>query len=129
MKEIQNVYDYFQENNADYQVEKQTHFNLTQEIYEAITLFQNSNMLKKLLISVPNNYKLHDNGYTCFHYASEIGSIEMLNYIKEHGDDPNFRCHSGITPIMLASLKGHISCINALIEFGANTGMKDFQLG
>ena len=127
--ELTKISEYAKQIDNEIRYEKIVSYQKCEEIYEAITLFRSPTLLQKLLGNFPKDYPLHENGYTVFHYASEIGSFRMIEIIHEHGDDPNKGSASGITPLMLASSRGHIQCIYLLINYGGNLNLRDLSFG
>lgn len=129
IQELQKVCEYSLGITDQFRCEKVMTFEKCQEIYEAITLFRSPIMLKRLLANFPINYKLHENGHTCLHYASEIGNYEMIDLIVKHGDDVNVKSAAGVAPLHLASANGHVYCIDLLVSKGADIRVKDRQFG
>eukprot|EP00300_Choanocystis_sp_HF-7_P012087 c17742_g1_i1.p1 GENE.c17742_g1_i1~~c17742_g1_i1.p1 ORF type:complete len:722 (+),score=127.26 c17742_g1_i1:33-2168(+) len=52
--------------------------------------------------------------------AREAATDAMLHTLVEAGADLNAQTRDGSTPLILASSFGHVSCINVLLELGAN---------
>ncbi len=61
--------------------------------------------------------------------ASQHGRVDVLKILLESGEDPSrfnpFGFHGHSTPLHQAALAGHFSTVRLLIEFGANTELKD----
>lgn len=129
LMELNNVADYSRSIEQYYVYTKVLPYEQRQEIYEAIILFKSPMLLEKLLRNFPKDYSLDEKGYTIYHIASEIGSIEMLRIIKDHGDDPNRGTNSGLTPIMIACSQGHTMCVSFLHQYGADILQKDTVFG
>jgi ankyrin repeat protein len=127
--ELQQVIQYANEISEATGYQKPVSYNKAQELYEAVALFRSPELFKRLLKDVPVDLVLNEDGYTCYHYVSEIGDIKMIQMLEEHGDDPNKTTGSGLTPLMLASSKGNIPVILLLVKNGADLDSKDFQLG
>lgn len=60
-------------------------------------------------------------GYTAFHYACSLGHMEVLKQVLI---DVNKATTNGLTPLILASGKGHIEVVRYLIELGAQQDLK-----
>ena len=77
------------------------------------------------------NIHLQDkNGFTCLHYASERGHVEVVSKLlavgaKENPDYVNAPNHSGSTPLMVTCYNGHVNIATYLVEHGANIHLQD----
>ena len=60
-------------------------------------------------------------GYTALHYASRAGNIRIIEYLLDHGADPNAQTKTGKdTPLHRASYQGHDIIVSLLMKRGAN---------
>lgn len=100
-----------------------------QTIYESITLFKSPTMFKRLLKSLPSNYRLHPNGFTVTHYICEQGNMVMLEEVQKHQDNLDLQSKAGLTPSMIAAGRGNIACLSFLIKNGCDLYKKDFVHG
>ena len=91
--------------------EKVVSYELVQQVYEAITLFKDVEMLKKLLRWLPKDYRLHSNGFTAAHYVSDVGGLKMIEEVKRLRYDLGMQSKAGLTPCMLAAAKGHLNIV------------------
>lgn len=76
----------------------------------------------KQLIENGTSPDIRDNsGYTALHYASRAGNIQIIEYLLDHGADPNVQTKSGKdTPLHRASYQGHDIIVALLLRRGAN---------
>ncbi|XP_030384815.1 myotrophin [Scaptodrosophila lebanonensis] len=54
------------------------------------------------------------------HYAADFGQLKVLKFLIEMGADVNKSDKHGITPLLAAVWEGHTSCVQLLLEKGAN---------
>ncbi|XP_073023039.1 putative E3 ubiquitin-protein ligase XBAT31 isoform X1 [Primulina eburnea] len=66
---------------------------------------------------------------SALHIAAENGQIEVLSYLLDASVKPDVLNRFKQTPLMLAAMRGNISCVNKLIEAGANILMFDARSG
>ncbi|XP_023518232.1 putative E3 ubiquitin-protein ligase XBAT31 [Cucurbita pepo subsp. pepo] len=59
------------------------------------------------------------------HIAAAYGQIEILNMLLDRSVNPDVLNRNKQTPLMLATMNGKISCVQRLIEAGANILMFD----
>jgi ankyrin repeat protein len=65
-------------------------------------------------------------GYEALHYAALHGKEASLKYLlQQKGLKVNVSSPSGETPAMLASKRGHLTCLKALIQRGASPSVID----
>ena len=70
------------------------------------------------------NMGLQDkNGERALHYA--VGSCDILGCLIRNGANVNTCAHDNSTPLMKASLKGHMNAVILLVECGANMDQQD----
>lgn len=74
-------------------------------------------------------YDLQDNsGNTALHVAAFKGCEESVKCLLGSGDSKNIKNKAGKTPFMLACLKGHIACAEALFSAGDQDSAGDTPL-
>ena len=70
----------------------------------------------------------HDNPSLLF-FACLSGNAAVARYIAERlvaeGRDPHVPTGDGATPVCIAALYGHESCLRALVEFGGDPNQAD----
>lgn len=73
--------------------------------------------------------KRDNDGNTAVYHAIGVGieSLYILQYLLEHGGDPNLRSTIGTSPLMQASLEGVVSQARLLISKGALVNDADFR--
>ena len=60
-------------------------------------------------------------GYTALHYASRAGNNKIVEYLLDHGANPNAQTKSGKeTPLHRAAYQGHDTTVTLLLKHGAN---------
>ena len=73
-------------------------------------------------------------GYSACHYAAAYGHeevVRMLAFLSSEDAghlfklDLDLRCAVGLSPLMLAATNGNLAVAEALIELGADVGLKD----
>ena len=73
-------------------------------------------------------------GYSACHYAAAYGHeevVRMLAFLSSEDAghlfklDLDLRCAAGMSPLMLAATNGNLAVVEALIELGADVGLKD----
>jgi len=64
-------------------------------------------------------------GSTLLHEAVECDKADTVQLLLLHSVSPNIRAKGGITPLQLAASKGHVDCVRALLEGGADISLKD----
>ncbi|GMH36229.1 hypothetical protein BSKO_04097 [Bryopsis sp. KO-2023] len=69
--------------------------------------------------------KPDDAGNTSLHHAASSGSLRNLQDLLSEEGNPNVRNKKGETPLMLAAAKGHLSCVQVLLDRGARKEMCD----
>ena len=57
--------------------------------------------------------------WTALHAAADRGRLESLRHLLGMRADPNLRTASGATALSLASRSGHLDCVQALLQVGA----------
>lgn len=63
------------------------------------------------------------NGYTALHFAIQCGNLEPIQWMIENGADVNIQSKQiadGVTPLLIATNKGHEAAAKLLLESGAN---------
>lgn len=109
--------------------EKVASYELVQEVYEAITLFKDLEMLKKLLKRLPKDYRMHRNGFTAAHYVSDLGNLRMLEEVNRLRYNLDMQSKAGLTPCMLAAAKGHLNVVFYLWKSGCSLYARDYLYG
>lgn len=64
-------------------------------------------------------------GSTLLHEAVEADQPDVVQLLLLHGISPDVKGKNGNTPLHVAVLKGHILCIEALLEGGADLSVPD----
>ena len=64
-------------------------------------------------------------GNTLIHEAVESDQGDVVQLLLLHGVSPNIRARGGLTPLHVAATKGHVGCVLALLEAGADTTLRD----
>ncbi|KAJ9590252.1 hypothetical protein L9F63_016639, partial [Diploptera punctata] len=54
--------------------------------------------------------------------AADVGDVKLLQQMLEQGADVNFQ-HCAGTPLNRAARRGHLSCVQALLDHGANVNL------
>ncbi|XP_043064753.1 myotrophin [Drosophila ficusphila] len=54
------------------------------------------------------------------HYAADFGQLNVLQYLISLGAEVDIKDKHGITPILAAIWEGHTSCVELLLNKGAN---------
>jgi len=68
-----------------------------------------------------------NNSRTPLHLASIHNSPSIVKFLLENMSDPNFKDHSGCTPLLLAAKYGNVDCMALLLAYGANLYEEDFR--
>jgi ankyrin repeat protein len=101
---------------------------IEEQIKDAI--HEDEDISEFLVENVDVNY-IYEDGYTPLSYASEIGSLNSVNLLLNHGAKVNFFCDdpqkNQQTPLMTATIEGHAEVVKALLEKEAdpNYGPRD----
>ena len=66
------------------------------------------------------NFEERDRNNILLASAAASGNIEDVLLYMARGADINYRGRTGLTPLMLASISGHMDVCNLLIEFGCD---------
>lgn len=64
-------------------------------------------------------------GNTLLHEAVECDRADLVQMLLLHNVPPNTKAKGGVTALHLAASKGHIGCVRALLEGGADFSIKD----
>ena len=65
---------------------------------------------------------------TLLHSATSNGQTEIANLLLDANADPNLVSYNLInTPLHLAALKGHLSIVQMLVEYGADLSLKNMD--
>ena len=81
-------------------------------------LYYEKNVLNYFLIRLQR-------GNTLLHEAVECDKADTVQLLLLHSVSPNIRAKGGTTPLQLAASKGHVDCVKALLEGGADISLKD----
>ncbi|KAL3284407.1 hypothetical protein HHI36_018567 [Cryptolaemus montrouzieri] len=68
---------------------------------------------------------LDENGLALIHWASDVGSVDILSDLLSYGADINSRDSEGQTALHYAASCGHIDCVRFLLSNGALIGIED----
>lgn len=70
---------------------------------------------------------IDENGLAPLHHAvsGDWGNPDVTSTLLELGANPNSRDRNGNTPLMLSAQRGELRCLEALIEHGADPGLKN----
>jgi len=76
----------------------------------------------RALIEKGTSVDVKDNsGYTALHYGSRAGNTKIVEYLLDHGANPNAQTKSGKeTPLHRAAYQGHENIVTLLLKHGAN---------
>lgn len=69
--------------------------------------------------------KLHMNGGTFINCATTAGNLEMLNYLLDHGANPDGNAECGTTGLMISVRSGGLAMAETLLKHGATTDQID----
>ena len=64
-------------------------------------------------------------GNTLLHEAVECDQPDIVQLLLLHGFSPNVRGKAGLTPLHVASAKGYVVCVKALLESDADVTLRD----
>jgi ankyrin repeat protein len=67
---------------------------------------------------------MHD-GSTPVFMAAQMGHVDVIKYLAEHGADLNTPMHDGRTPVYIAAQMGHVEVIKTLVGHGADLNTPD----
>lgn len=74
-----------------------------------------------------NIYAFDNKKRTVLHYASKFGHSETLNLLLQYCDNIiDFKNTAGNSALMMAAIRGHVSCIKVCLEHGANINLKNY---
>jgi ankyrin repeat protein len=59
-------------------------------------------------------------GYNALTAAVTAGHAEIVNWLLEHGLDPNYRYGPGYTPLLAAAANGHLENVKLLLAHGSD---------
>ncbi|XP_065175923.1 E3 ubiquitin-protein ligase MIB2-like [Sycon ciliatum] len=66
-----------------------------------------------------------DSGFVRLYNASSEGDAEKVREVLKSDRSVINRTHNGVCPLQVAAYKGKTGCLNALLDSGANTELKD----
>lgn len=75
------------------------------------------------LLAVKRNHR----GETLLHLASIKGDIPSVEYLLQHGGDPNVKDHAGWTPLHEACNHGHLKVVELLLQHKALVNTTGYQ--
>ena len=64
-------------------------------------------------------------GSTLLHEAVETDQADVVQLLLLHGLSPDIKGKHGNTPLHIAASKGHVLCVQALLEGDADLGLTD----
>lgn len=64
-------------------------------------------------------------GWTPLHYAAYAGQLKIAKKFLALGAQVNSVTDNGLSPLMLASMKGHMDVVRALLLYKADTQLRD----
>ena len=64
-------------------------------------------------------------GNTLLHEAVECDQPDIVQLLLLHGFSPNVRGKAGLTPLHVASAKGYVGCVKALLDSDADVTLRD----
>ncbi|KAL9153174.1 hypothetical protein ABFS82_10G032800 [Erythranthe guttata] len=105
--------------------------------YEVSELFTNAVQNGELdaVVAMADKYpnllslKTPHGGLSALHLAAANGRIEVLSMLLDRFENPDILNRHKQTPLMLAALHGKISCVETLIQAGANILLFDTLYG
>ncbi|XP_077011151.1 BRCA1-associated RING domain protein 1 isoform X2 [Tamandua tetradactyla] len=71
--------------------------------------------------------KRNHKGETLLHLASIKGDIPSVEYLLQHGSDPNVKDHAGWTPLHEACNHGHLKVVELLLQHKALVNTTGYQ--
>jgi ankyrin repeat protein len=75
-------------------------------------------------VARPRDLKQRDDlGFTRLHTSASLGDMQDVEYIIEKSE-VNACSMNGSTPLLLASIKGHVQVMKLLLKHGAKTDVK-----
>lgn len=78
-------------------------------------------IVKYLLDHKAKLHQTEERGFEAIHLAAENGHLEVLRYlVEEKKVKPNIKATDDFTPIQAAILKGHLPCVQFLVEKGVD---------
>lgn len=85
---------------------------------------QNFATLRELLKQHPQHWTERDEeGHTLLHWAALVGSTDFAKEALEHGVDPNVQAQNKQTPLMWATLRGHLPVMKVLLDTKAKVDL------
>lgn len=83
-------------------------------------------MMEAILNAGADINERDESGQTPLHHAiTTDGTVDNVRFLLEHGADINARNEDGVTPLMLARYLGCDAVADLLIQYGADTTLKD----
>ena len=83
--------------------------------------------VKRLVIDCganPNGQSTVEGG-TPLHIAADRGYLRIVEFLLEHGANPNMKNNYGRTPLHIAAMYGHLEVVEFLLEHGANPNVRN----
>jgi ankyrin len=65
-----------------------------------------------------------DYQYTALYRAISNGHCEVVTLLLDHGANAHHTAHEGVTPIMVASMRGHLAVVKILFELTGKEGLE-----
>jgi len=83
--------------------------------------------VKRLVVGcgVDPNVREDDYGATPLDAVAEYGYSEIVEFLLEHGADPNIRDKYGSTPLLYAAMFGNSKVVEVLLEHGADPNIRN----
>ena len=85
-------------------------------------VFGHLDVVRYLAVGGANIHAVATNrtGYTALTGAVANGHTPIVQWLLEHGADPNYRYAAGYSPLLTAAANGHLDIVNLLLARGAD---------
>lgn len=78
-----------------------------------------------MLLAKQASLEANARGWTPLHYAAYAGQLSIAKKFLARGAKVNGVTDNGLSPLMLASMNGHMDVVRALLLYKADTQMRD----